>query len=91
MWFHTQTLVYYVFRILEIHEDALQQELSIVFHTQASKLFYTIFLGKDDIADIEIRYKGSIRSEPQFFAVITPHFKQLYKTQVKKDGGHEKW
>ena len=57
----------------------------------AAKLFYTIFLGKDDIADIEIRYKGSIRSEPQFFAVITPHFKQLYKTQVKKDGGHEKW
>ena len=57
----------------------------------ASKLFYTIYLSKLPLADIEIRYKGSIRSEPQFFAVITPKFKQLYNRVVRKNGGSEKW
>ena len=57
----------------------------------AAKLFYTVWLGKNDIADVEIRYKGSIRSEPQFFAVITPHFKNMYKEEVKSSGGHQKW
>jgi len=57
----------------------------------ASKLFYTIYLSQLPLADIEIRYKGSIRSEPQFFAVITPKFKQLYNRVVRKNGGSKKW
>lgn len=61
------------------------------FEGGPAKLFYTIYLSKLPLADIEIRYKGSIRSEPQFFAVITPKFKQLYNRVVRKNGGSKKW
>ena len=61
------------------------------FEGGPAKLFYTIYLSKLPLADIEIRYKGSIRNEPQFFAVITPKFKQLYKSVVIKNGGNKKW
>ena len=44
-----------------------------------SKLFFKIYMGTLDLADIEIRYKGSITGEPQFFAFITPNFKYLSK------------
>ena len=61
------------------------------FEGGPAKLFYTIYLSQLPLADIEIRYKGSIRSEPQFFAVITPKFKQLYNRVVRKSGGSKKW
>lgn len=61
------------------------------FEGGPAKLFYTIYLSKLPLADIEIRYKGSIRSEPQFFAVITPKFKSLYKRVVSMNGGSKKW
>ena len=61
------------------------------FEGGPAKLFYTIYLSKLPLADIEIRYKGSIRSEPQFFAVITPKFKSLYKKVVSMNGGSKKW
>jgi hypothetical protein len=61
------------------------------FEGGPAKLFYTIYLSKLPLADIEIRYKGSIRSEPQFFAVITPKFKNLYNRVVRKSGGSKKW
>lgn len=61
------------------------------FEGGPAKLFYTIYLSQLPLADIEIRYKGSIRSEPQFFAVITPKFKQLYNRVVRKNGGSKKW
>ena len=61
------------------------------FEGGPAKLFYTIYLSKLPLADIEIRYKGSIRSEPQFFAVITPKFKSLYKKIVSMNGGSKKW
>lgn len=61
------------------------------FEGGPAKLFYTVYLSKLPLADIEIRYKGSIRSEPQFFAVITPKFKQLYNRVVKMSGGSKKW
>jgi hypothetical protein len=61
------------------------------FEGGPAKLFYTIYLSKLPLADIEIRYKGSIRNEPQFFAVITPKFKQLYNKVVIKNGGNKKW
>ena len=69
------------------------QEGKHAFEAQATaaKLFYTAWIGQDNVADLEIRYKGSIRSEPQFFAVITPHFKQLYTNHVKQNKGHKKW
>lgn len=61
------------------------------FEGGPAKLFYTVYLSKLPLADIEIRYKGSIRNEPQFFAVITPKFKQLYKRVVSMNGGSKKW
>jgi len=61
------------------------------FEGGPAKLFYTIYLSQLPLADIEIRYKGSIRSEPQFFAVITPKFKQLYNRVVRRNGGSKKW
>ena len=61
------------------------------FEGGPAKLFYTIYLSQLPLADIEIRYKGSIRSEPQFFAVITPKFKQLYNKVVRRNGGSKKW
>ena len=69
------------------------QEGKHAFQPQATaaKLFYTAWIGQDNVADLEIRYKGSIRSEPQFFAIITPHFKQLYAQYVQQNKGHKKW
>ena len=61
------------------------------FEGGPAKLFYTIYLSKLPLADVEIRYKGSIRNEPQFFAVITPRFKQSYYKAVIKNGGNKKW
>ena len=61
------------------------------FEGGPAKLFYTIYLSQLPLADIEIRYKGSIRSEPQFFAVITPKIKQLYNKVVRRNGGSKKW
>ncbi len=45
----------------------------------AAKLQYEIFLNNIDIAYLEIRYKGNIKNEPQFFAEITTNFKKLLK------------
>ncbi len=58
-----------------------------------SKLFYKLWIGDLNFADIEIRYKGTFMGEPQFFAVITDHFKGNYKklrgtTTTAKD---QKW
>ena len=56
-----------------------------------SKLFFKIYMGTLDLADIEIRYKGSITGEPQFFAFITPNFKKEYAQVKKKAGKGDKW
>ena len=53
-----------------------------------SKLFYKLWLGTLNFADIEIRYKGTFMGEPQFFAVITDNFKSNYKKLAKDK---QKW
>ena len=45
----------------------------------ASKIYFDIFMGSLKLADMEIRYKGKINQEPQFFATISPAFKAEYK------------
>jgi len=45
----------------------------------AAKIFYSIFYNSENIIDIEIRYKGSITSEPQFLATATANFANLFK------------
>ena len=42
-----------------------------------AKLKYDLFLNGNNIAEVEIRYKGAITAEPQFQAFITSDFKRL--------------
>ena len=53
-----------------------------------SKLFYKLWLGTLNFADIEIRYKGTVMGEPQFFAVITDNSKSNYAALAKQK---QKW
>jgi len=52
--------------------------------TSASMKFQ-IFLNNEHIINLEIRYKGQIRPEPQFQAVITPTFTELVKQEAAAD------
>lgn len=45
----------------------------------AAKVFFTLSKGDTPILDIELRYKGDFAAFPQFFAGITPEFKDLIK------------
>jgi hypothetical protein len=45
----------------------------------AAKVFFTLSKGDTPILDIELRYKGDFAAFPQFFAGITPEFKNLIK------------
>ena len=45
----------------------------------ASKIYFDIWMGTLKLADMEIRYKGKINQEPQFFATISPAFKAEYR------------
>ena len=47
--------------------------------SKAAKLFYTIFSDKVPIIDLQVRYKGSYTANPQFQAVATAKFKELFK------------
>ena len=45
----------------------------------AAKVFFTLSKGDTPILDIELRYKGDFSAFPQFFAGITPEFKEMIK------------
>jgi len=45
----------------------------------AAKVFFTLSKGDTPILDIELRYKRDFAAFPQFFAGITPEFKELIK------------
>ena len=49
--------------------------------TNMAKLKYDLFLNGNNIAEVEIRYKGAITAEPQFQAFITTDFKKLLKAR----------
>ena len=51
----------------------------------AAKLKYALYCNANHIAEVELRYKGKIRNEPQFQAVITPDFKRLLKMKKNPD------
>jgi len=55
----------------------------------ASKIYFDIFMGSLKLAEMEIRYKGKINQEPQFFATIAPAFKAEYKKV--RNGKSGKW
>ena len=62
-----------------------RQETKMVLDKQktlsknAAKVFFTLSKGDTPILDIELRYKGDFAAYPQFFAGITPEFKELIK------------
>lgn len=62
-----------------------RQETKMVLDKQktlsknAAKVFFTLSKGDTPILDIELRYKGDFAAFPQFFAGITPEFKDLIK------------
>lgn len=46
----------------------------------AAKLFFDLRIDEHPLANIEVRYKGSFTSSPQFFAVMAPEFKNFLDT-----------
>jgi hypothetical protein len=62
-----------------------RQETKMVLDKQktlsknAAKVFFTLSKGDTPVLDIELRYKGDFAAFPQFFAGITPEFKNLIK------------
>ena len=65
----------------EIKPDAKQKA-----ETNAAKVFYTLSKQNVPILDLQLRYKGDFKAQPQFFATITKKFKeQMFKEcKVKK-------
>ena len=47
--------------------------------SNAAKVFFEIRRGKVALLKLEVRYKGSFRSQPQFFAFMTDDFKRIIK------------
>jgi hypothetical protein len=61
-------------------EDArMELDKQKTFSKNAAKVFFTLYKGKMPILEIELRYKGDFAAYPQFFAGITPEFKDLIK------------
>ena len=44
-----------------------------------AKVFFTLSKGDTPVLDIELRYKGDFSAFSQFFAGITPEFKEMIK------------
>ena len=50
------------------------------YKSGASKLFYTLKRGRMPILDIQLRYKGDFKQQPQFFATLSKKFiSQMHK------------
>ena len=50
------------------------------YKSGASKLFYTLKRGRMPILDIQLRYKGDFKQQPQFFATLSKRFiSQMHK------------
>lgn len=45
----------------------------------AAKVFFEIRVGKVKLLDLQLRYKGDFKSQPQFFAFMTDDFKRILK------------
>ena len=47
--------------------------------SKSAKLNYTIYSDKSPIISLEVRYKGDYTANPQFQAVATATFKNMFK------------
>ena len=74
-----------VHSIMIVMAKLSRQETKMVLDKQktlsknAAKVFFTLSKGDTPVLDIELRYKGDFAAFPQFFAGITPEFKDLIK------------
>ena len=50
----------------------------------AAKLFYTLWIDKLPICDLEVRYKGAMTSSPQFQVFITRRFQGFLNAAKRK-------
>ena len=50
----------------------------------AAKLFYTMFIDRLPVVDLEVRYKGSITAKPQLQVFITRRFNNFLKSAQRK-------
>lgn len=67
---------------------------AFVSGSTAAKLFYTMKIGDIYIADLEVRYKGSLRSEPQFQVFMTkrePNFSEVYAKKAREKSDRNRW
>ena len=51
--------------------------------SKAAKLYFTLAAGKTNLLDLELRYKGDFKPQPQFQATLHSDFKQLVAGQGK--------
>ena len=50
----------------------------------AAKLFYTMFIDRLPVVDLEVRYKGTITAKPQLQVFITRRFNNFLKSAERK-------
>ena len=43
----------------------------------AAKVYFKLMKGQVNVLDLQLRYKGSFSSQPQFFATISDDFKNV--------------
>lgn len=60
----------------EIVIDSTKTKLS-----EAAKLYFKVTSGGIELLDLELRYKGDFKAQPQFQAFLTPEFKSILKGQ----------
>ena len=51
--------------------------------SKAAKLYFTLTAGKTNLLDLELRYKGDFKPQPQFQATLHSDFKQLVAGEGK--------
>lgn len=59
-------------KIIDIDEAKTQS-------SNAAKLFFKVKSGQLELLELELRYKGDFKSQPQFQAFLSPQFKSLLK------------
>ena len=67
---------------LRKEEASIKVDETETFKRKAAKVYFILSKGSKPILDIELRYKGSFKAFPQFFATMTTDFQKLLK-----DGG----
>ena len=61
------------YKMVQVPNPAAKQD------SVAAKVFFEIRVGKVKLLDLQLRYKGDFKSQPQFFAFMTDDFKKLLK------------